>query len=211
MMKIRTRTSIAAVAVASVVGGGVAGAVLAGPTTAIAQEAEDGTTVISDGFTTIEEVLAQLVDEGVITQDQANTVGERLQEARPRHGFGGRMGHGFGGGLEDVAALLGVSVDDLGSALMDGSSLADVAADNNVDVQAVIDLLVANAQERLDAAVADGHLTADEAAERAAEIETRVTDMVNGEIEMGRRGFGHRGFGDRFGSDNQVEDVLFEA
>lgn len=214
-MKFRTRTSIAAVAVASVIGGGVAGAVLTAPAAALAQETgvEDDGTVIADGFQTLEDVLSELVDEGVITQEQADAVGERLQEARPQRGFRG-MGHGpIGGALEDVAEVLGLTVEDLSAALMDGSSLADAAAESNVDVQDVIDVLVAQAQEHLDQAVADGRLTADEATERAAEIETRITDMVNGDVDFGgRRGFGHRGHGPRaFDGSANDGDVTEDA
>jgi polyhydroxyalkanoate synthesis regulator phasin len=215
-MRFRTRSSIAAVAVASVIGGGVAGAVLTGPVAAVAQEAEveADPSVVSDSFQTIEDVLAELVDEGVITQEQADTVGERLEAARPHRGFRGNVGRGFiGGALDDVATTLGVTVEDLGAALREGSSLADIAAENNVDIQEVIDLFMAQAQERLDAAVADGRLTADEAAERATEIESNITAMVNGEMAFGHRGgFGHRGFGGPTAEPGDAaEDAVFNA
>jgi polyhydroxyalkanoate synthesis regulator phasin len=207
-MRLRTRTAIAAFAVASVVGGGVAGAVLSGPATAAAQEIGiDDEIATTDGRQTMDDVLGDLVDEGIITQDQADVIGERLRAAHAERGSRGHLGgRHLGAGLEDVADLLGLSVDELTTALRDGASIADIASEQEVDVQDVIDLLVTEAGDRLDAAVADGHLTADEAAERLAEIEARITDMVNGELElMGRHGRGLRGFGDRF--DGNVDDA----
>lgn len=170
-MKLRTRTSIAALAVATVVGGGIAGAALTVPAPAFAQEAEDEATTEAPS----------------VTSDGAD------EEGRCGSQFGGRL---FGGASEDVAAILGVAVDELREAVRAGSSIADVAAENGADVQQVIDLLVVQAQERLDAAVAAGRLTADEAAEKAAEIETRITEMVNGELVRGGAGVGGRGDGD---------------
>jgi hypothetical protein len=192
-MNLRTRTSIAAVAVASVIGGGVAGAVLTGPAAAVAQETEDAGSPVADGITTIDEVLAQLVDEGVLTQAQADRVGEALEEARPERR---PRGHRLMGALHTVAETLGLTVEELGTALMDGESLADIAVANGAEPEDLVDVFMAEAQSRLDAAVADGRLTAEEAAEKAAVIESRITKMVNGELEFGRRWFGPgRGFG----------------
>ena len=81
-------------------------------------------------------------------------------------GFGGR-----GPGLEAAADAIGISVDELRTALRDGSSLAEVAAANDVDVQTVIDALVAEATAHLDEAVENGRLTEAEAAERAADLD----------------------------------------
>ncbi len=211
-MKIRTRTSIAAVAVASVIGGGVVGAVLTGPTAAIAQEAEEESTVRPDRGSTIESVLADLVEDGVITQEQADAVAEALEDARPQRGFRGF--HGLGAVAEEIAATLDLTVDDLTEALRDGSSLADLAAQQGVEVDIVIGLLVEQAQERLDAAVEDGRLTADEAAERLGDIESKITEMVNGELEPGRRGFGrgHRGpHGQGDDAAPDASDTVFNA
>lgn len=215
-MKIRTRTSIAAVAVASVVGGGLAGAVLTGPAAAVAQEAEEDTTAIAESVATVEDVLAGLVEDGVISEAQAEAVAEALEEARPARGSRGFRG--IGPATEAVADTLNLTVEELRDTLQDGSSLADIAAEQGVDIDLVIDQLVAEAQERLDAAVADGHLTAEEAAERLAEMETKITEMVNGELDFGRRGFGHghrgpRGFGgapDADGASN-ADDAGFDV
>lgn len=203
-MRARTRTAVAAAAVASVIGGGVAGAVLAGPATAVAQQTDAEDLVAVDDHQTVEDVLADLVEEQVITQEQADTIGERLRAAHAGGGPHEHFGRGphLGAGLDDVAGVLGMSVADLAVALQDGASIADVAADRGVDVASVIAVLVENAQARLDAAVTDGKLTADEAAEELAEIESRVTDMVNGDLEsIDRLGPSRRGFGERFDVD----------
>lgn len=69
-----------------------------------------------------------------------------------------------GEALAIAAEVLGMSEDDLKAALTDGSSIADVAADQGVDVQDVIDALVADASARLD--------------ELQAELPDRMTELV---------------------------------
>lgn len=85
-------------------------------------------------------------------------------------------------GLDAAADAIGISVDDLRTAVLGGDTIAEVAAANNVDVQTVIDALVAEANARLEAAVADGGLSEAEAAERKTDIVEHITDMVNGEL-----------------------------
>lgn len=207
-MKIRTRVTVAAVAVASVIGGGVAGAVLTGPAAAVAQEAEDETSTVTDPVGTVEDVLSGLVEEGVITEAQAEAVAEALEEARPKRAMRGFRG--IGSAIEEVADTLNLTVDELGDALRNGSSLADIAGVQGVPVATIVDQLVAEAQERLDAAVTDGRLTQDEADEKLADMETKITEMVNGELEFGRRGFGPgyrgpRGFGGGSAGDSMPD------
>jgi polyhydroxyalkanoate synthesis regulator phasin len=150
----------------------------------------------------LQETLQPLIDDGTLTQEQADKVIAALQAARPFDGDHGpgRGGPGFGGhghghmmfGLDTAATALGVSTDDLRGALEDGKSIADVAAEQGVDVQTVIDALVAEAKAHLDERVADGDLTQAEADERLADITERITDMVNNgpSFERGGRGFG---------------------
>lgn len=206
-MKIRTRTSIAAVAIASVVGGGAAGAVLSGPATAFAQEAEDEGSALTEDASSLEDVLAELVADGTITQTQADSVATAIEEAGALRGHGHRHHRGgFIGDGEELATILGMTTDELSEALRSGSSIADIAAENSVDVQEIIDLLVAQAQERLDTAVAEGRLTADEAAEKSSELATRITEKVNGEFEgRGRGNGGPGGGGDVDTADAETE------
>lgn len=96
---------------------------------------------------------------------------------------------------EALADTLGLSVEDLTEALRSGETLADIATANGVAVDTVIDQLVADAQAKIDAKVADGSITAEEAAEKSAQLEERITTKVN-EGHSGRDGRrGHRNGG----------------
>ncbi len=171
-----------------------AGAAALTPTAATAQEVG----VTGKAVGPLEKALGELVAEGVISQDQAETVAERIREAGPFH----RMNHHRSAHLETVAGLLGIEKSDLAEALRDGRSIAELAGE---DTQAVIDALVAEAFDRLTAAVDRGRFTQEEAAERLAGAVQRITDIVNGErpeVPEHRRGFGLRG-GDFFGPPNE--------
>lgn len=147
---------------------------------------------------------AQTTDQSPETTVDGNTVEDRDGE---RDG-GRRNGKGCHQGSEAVAEILGLEVDELRAALAEGQSLADVAEANGVDPQEIVDALVAEASERLEAKVADGDLTADEAAEKLADrtenIEERI-DSVRPERDAdaensGRSQRGPRG--DRSDADN---------
>jgi hypothetical protein len=87
------------------------------------------------------------------------------------------------GGLAALAEAIGISTDDLRAALRDGQTLAEVAEANDVDPQQLVDLLVANGTERLDAAVAAGRVDQATADERKASLPDRAADLVNGELD----------------------------
>jgi hypothetical protein len=145
-------------------------------------DATDDATQELDREARIREALQELVDAGTITAEQADAVASHLADELPvreRYGPFGRHHHGRGFDGEVVAGLLGITTEQLRDALRDGSSIADIAAENGVDVQVVIDALVAEVQDHLDVAVADGRLTQAEADEKLAEATERITDMVN--------------------------------
>ena len=79
-----------------------------------------------------------------------------------------------------VAKAIGISEADLDSALQGGSTMAAVAKAHNVDVQVVIDALVADAKDELAAAVKAGTMTQAQADTETGELSTRFTDQVNG-------------------------------
>ena len=162
-----------------------------------AMAAGDGTTGTSTATSAedrIRDALSGLVDDGSISQEQADEVATTLGES----GIGDR-GHGGGGrglALATAAETLGLSEDDLRSALeADDATLASVAADQGVAVEDLQAALVESAQARLDQAVADGRLTQEEADERAADLESRIADLVQSTDVGGPRG-GRGGPGD---------------
>jgi len=133
----------------------------------------------------IREELQNLVDDGTITAEQADAVAADLAASIPGpggHGPGGFGRHGHFGAAFDgevLAGLLGIDVETLRTELRSGSTVAEIAAEQGVDVQTVIDALVAEAKSHLDLEVESGRLTQEEADTRLAEIEQGITDFVN--------------------------------
>jgi lipoate-protein ligase A len=72
-----------------------------------------------------------------------------------------------------------MAADELRTELRSGKTIAQVAADQGVDVQDVIDALVADVKAHLDEEVASGEHTQAEADAKLAEVTARITDRVN--------------------------------
>ena len=106
------------------------------------------------------------------------------------HGRHGRRGHhgDRGARSEELAELLGIEIADLRTALHDGDTLADIAEANGVDPQTIIDVQIAGQTERIQAKVEAGEITQEEADDKLADLEERVTTRVNeGRPERGDR------------------------
>jgi hypothetical protein len=116
---------------------------------------------------------------------------DRMAKVVEREGLPERpQGRGprFGAGLDAAAEAIGITSEELRDALQDGSTIAEVAEANDVEVQTVIDALVADAEAHLDEAVADGRITEEQAAGRKAELPERIEALVNGEGPVGGPG-----------------------
>jgi hypothetical protein len=169
------------------------------------------------------EVLTPLVTDGTLTQEQLDKVVATLESAGPigrpggpggQHGPGDHGGRGgMGGGLDTVASVLGLTVDDVRTAVQGGQTIAQLAEANGSSAQAVIDALVAEVKAHFDAEVATGEHTQADADARIADATTRITDMVNntptagpggpgGFGGPGGRGPGHDGDRDGHGNGN---------
>jgi ribosomal protein S20 len=136
--------------------------------------------------------LDQEVKAGKLTQAQADERKAHLTERvtalvnrTPPPDGEGRPGPGGPGGpgrdrmrpsLGTVAGIVGLSEDDLRTQLRSGKTLAAIAGDKTPQV---VEALVNEAQAHLDQAVKDGKLTQAQADERKANLQQRITDMVN--------------------------------
>ncbi len=99
-------------------------------------------------------------------------------------------GKGFGR-WSGVAELVGTDNEGLKTALSEGKTLADIATENDVEAQTVIDALVEDANERIDAWVEAGKLTEEEGETKKSDAATKIEDLVNNGFD--KDGAGHRG------------------
>jgi len=134
------------------------------------------------------EFLQPLVEDGTLTDTQAEAVADHLASALPgRHGrFVGRIP-----GLmlfAEAAEIIGIEPDDLREALADGSTLAEVAEANGVEPETLIDGLLAALEEKLDELVESEKLTEEKASEILENAPDRIENFVNAEVRA-RRGF----------------------
>jgi hypothetical protein len=136
--------------------------------------------------------LADLVAKGTITQAQADAIiaaanaaksaADAMRPTKPDHAAQ----------LALIASTIGVDSATIQTRLKAGESLAAIAGAKK---DALIAALVADHTKRIDADVAAGKLTADQATKMKANLKTKVTEHVE-ETHMhgdkGRKG-GHKG------------------
>jgi hypothetical protein len=178
---------------------GTAGAQSGSPTTTAPATAKPK----SDAW--IQNALKPLLDNGTLNQSQIDAVTKALQDARPA-GKGpmdggmrrGGPGGGPAGNLSGAATAIGVTPEEVRTALQSGQSLADLAKAKGVDPQKVIDALLAPIIEHEKADVTNGKDTQAEADKEIADATARITDFVNGKapakgagIPKGARPGGH--------------------
>lgn len=94
----------------------------------------------------------------------------------------GRRGHRGGCNLETAAEAIGIGIEaaDLEAALESGDTIADVAEANGVAVDDVIDAMVDAKADRIAEKVEAGRITQDEADEKLANAEAKISNRVNG-------------------------------
>jgi hypothetical protein len=173
------------------------------------QELEDATRAAA-----IDQVDAAL-EEGRITEEQAEELKSRIESGDvppflgpglffggPRgdgeHEFGFGFGFHFGEKLDAAAEYLGVTEEELRSALREGKSLAEIAEEQGKSVDGLEDALLAAAETRLNEAVADEELTREQADRILERLRERIDDLVNASGDNRFR-FHFRGYGPGFG------------
>jgi len=174
-MQARHKTIAAAGAVGLA---GLVGAVVAAPTlTAAAVSA--ASSAATDRVEVITNALAGLVEDGTLTQEQADRVAETLDEELPAPGPGGPGHHGrMLLGFDAAAEELGLTEDELREQLRDGASLVEIAEEQGVDVDDLVAALVSAAEDDLATAVDEGRIDQDRADEITAGLEDRIRTLV---------------------------------
>ena len=130
----------------------------------------DATGARPDKATMLKARLQTLVDDNTLTASQLDAVVTALEAARPMGGGQGGRGHdgqNHGGArgekrqerLTTAAEAIGITAEELKTAIEGGQTIAQVAEANGKSVQSVIDALVAQA---------------------TTDLTQRITDMVNG-------------------------------
>ena len=187
----------------------LAGILVTGAVGAVAMTPASATTsddAVTSRLAHLKRALSSLVTDGTLTQAQADKVAGTLDSQPPMAGMrgkganGGRGGTGGGfGGMgvaqsHDAAAkALGMTSDELYAAVEGGKSLADVAKDQKVSVDALVKAMVADAEGDLAAAVKAGTMTQAQADTIKSSLTERITDRVNGVRAGGGMGRGMGG------------------
>jgi hypothetical protein len=124
-------------------------------------------TVLDARKAALEAAVAQAVTDGVITQDQADWMLEHMDERRGPAELEG-IDPAFFEGLRAaeqaaLADLLGMTVEELEAAVADGQNPRELIRAAGLDAEAVGDALKAAREAYINAAVADGTITQEQA------------------------------------------------
>jgi hypothetical protein len=154
------------------------------------------------------QVLDEAVAEGWLTQEQAEKMQERMNQAPGPHPmgkgfFGGRGARGMrGDSLISVAAdELGMELSDLTAELQEGKSIAEVAGEQGVDPQTIADAYLAQVAESLADAVENERISQVQADSMLEHITETIDDQLEGACGGFRPGgiMGRGGRGGGFG------------
>lgn len=121
----------------------------------------------------------------------------------------GKRGGGFGKGAcsEAAATALGMTQEELKTALKEGKTLAAIATEKGVALQTVIDAQLAEIKEKLTAELTAGTITQAQLDEKLAGAQDRLTKAANGEPPAHGDGKGKWKGGRKGGlKDNQQVD-----
>lgn len=138
---------------------------------------------VTSRLASIKSALGGLIGDGTLTQAQADKVASTLDSKLPKRGAGGNGGHFGAMGMTRAhaaaAKALGMTTDELRTALKGGKSLADIAKDQKVGVDSLVKAMVAAIEDKLATAVKNGKMTQEQANKMRSSLTQRVTDRVN--------------------------------
>jgi len=147
----------------------------------------------------IKDAETQTVDEAIgagrLTPEEGAKIKERIASSEGL-GFGAlhrrhdKMRHERGGGIRGniigtAAEAIGVSKEELGAELRAGKSIAEVASEHGVGLDAVKAAIVDATKTKLDAAVAAGKIDQANADERLQKLADKLDELLNKKKQPG--------------------------
>ena len=141
----------------------LAGAVIAIPFVANAQNGSSEKIISLDDPT-------NAIEEG---KQNSETKGEMKQKKdKGRHLLG------------TVMKSLGIEKADIAAGIRNGATLGEIAESNGITTEDLISTITSIMTEKLNEAVAEGKITADEALEKAENIQQRAQEMINKPLDQ---------------------------
>ena len=129
----------------------------------------------------------------IISEEKELGFNDRTEISELRKDDGHKDGRGrnlLGAVMED----LGIEKADIATGIKNGATLAEVAESNGISSDDLISTITSIMTEKLNEAVAEGKITADEALAKADNIQERAQQMVNKPLEQKPgKGHNHRG------------------
>ncbi len=176
-------------------------------------EGVDPQEIVDAAIAEAESRLQEAVDEGRLTEERMDQMLERLAEELPERleqpwqpggpmgGAFGQFSEGFWTMYDEVAETLGLTPEELFSELHDGKTLAEIAEEQGVEMEAVRDAMEAAREELMEQAihqaVENGRMTQEQADWLLEGLEQGFLPGGRGfgRGRGGRRGHGGRGGG----------------
>jgi len=153
--------------------------------TAIVLSVSSTSTAFADnekGEKRMSSMLSGLVSNGTITQSQADAI---IKAAEDMRAASKSIKDANRTALDSViTSTLGISLDTLTSRLKAGETLSSIAGDKKSTLTTA---LAAEINKQIDAALAAGKITADQATAQKAKSVERVTNMVNNVKGFGKK------------------------
>ncbi len=121
-------------------------------------------------------LLASAQDDSPSLESEVNQEDSTTNEKETNHR---KRGPKRGAFIGEVLLEVGLDPVSVKEGFANGQTLGDTAEANGISPESIIDAIVAAMTERLNQAIADGKLTPEEAAEKAAGIPERANEIVD--------------------------------
>ena len=121
-------------------------------------------------------LLASAQDDSPSLEAEVNQEDSTINQKEDDHR---KRGPKRGAFIGEVLLEVGLNPASVKEGFANGQTLGDTAEANGISPETIVDAIVAAMTERLNQAVADGKLTPEEAAEKAAGIPERAAEIVD--------------------------------